>query len=57
MWKKKLEQFWNENPVQAIALGALAMTAMAKFIDAVGSARSRNAYAKMAQQSVKRRRY
>ena len=46
MWKQKLEQAWNENPLQVIAAGAFAVTATAKLIDAVSAAQGRKAYAK-----------
>jgi hypothetical protein len=46
MWKDKLKKEWDENPLQVIAVTALAATAAAKLIEAVSSARSKSAYAK-----------
>lgn len=48
MWKERLKKEWNENPLQCIAVAALAATAAAKLIDAVSSSRSKSAYARMA---------
>lgn len=42
----KLKEQAEENPILALGVGAAAVTAAAKLIDAVGSVRSRNAYAK-----------
>lgn len=46
MWKDKLKQEWNENPMQVIAVGAMATTAVVAVLNALSSARSRNAYAR-----------
>ena len=46
MWKERLKKEWNENPLQVIAVAALAANAAAKLIDAVSSSRSKNAYAR-----------
>lgn len=46
MWKEKLKEQWNENPLTVIAIGALAATAVAKLIDSTSSAQSRRAYAR-----------
>jgi hypothetical protein len=46
MWKDKLKKQWDENPLAVIAVGALAATAAAKLIDALGAAQGRRAYAR-----------
>lgn len=44
-WKTRLKKEWNENPLQVIVVGALAVTAAAKLLDTMSHVRSRNAYA------------
>ena len=56
MWKTRLKKEWNENPVQCIAIGALAVTAAAKLLDAVSAAQGRHAYAKQVNYRVNHRR-
>jgi len=46
MWKDKLKQQWNENPLAVITVAALAATSAAKIIDAMSAAQGRKAYAK-----------
>jgi len=46
MWKDKLKQAWDENPLAVVAIGALAVTAVAKLLDATSAAQGRRAYAK-----------
>lgn len=46
MWKVKLKKAWDENPLAVIGIGALAVTAAAKLIDAMSAAQGRRAYAK-----------
>lgn len=46
MWKERLKKEWNENPMQVIAIGALAATAAAKFLDSMSAAQGRRAYAR-----------
>lgn len=46
MWKQKLKRAWDENPLACIAIGALAVTAAAKLIDAASAAQGRKAYAR-----------
>ena len=46
MWKEKLKQAWNDNPLAVIAIGALAATAAAKLLDATSAAQGRRAYAR-----------
>jgi hypothetical protein len=55
MWKDKLQQAWDDNPLAVIAVGALAVTAAAKFVDAVSAAQGRKAYAKQVNHKVKSR--
>jgi hypothetical protein len=43
---EKLKEQWNENPMAVAIVGAAAVTAAAKLLDAVSSMRSRAAYAK-----------
>jgi hypothetical protein len=45
-WKENLKRYWNDNPIACIAVGALAVTAAAKLIDAMSAAQGRRAYAK-----------
>lgn len=42
----KLKAFWNDRPVEFIALATVAMSAVAKLLDALSSVQSRRAYAK-----------
>lgn len=46
MDKNQLKKLWNERPLEVAAVSAAAVTAVAKVVDVVSSARSRNAYAK-----------
>ena len=50
---EKLKQKFNEDPLVVIVVGSLAITAAAKFIDAVSSAQGRRAYAKQVNYRVK----
>ena len=43
---EKLKKQVEDNPILAIGVGAAAVTALAKFIDAVTAAQGRHAYAK-----------
>lgn len=54
MWKDRLKKEWNENPLQVIAIGALAATAVAKLLDSMSAAQGRRAYAKQVNYRVKR---
>lgn len=56
MWKDKLKEQWNENPLQVIAIGALAATAAAKVLSAMSEAQGRRAYAKQIDYKIKNRR-
>lgn len=55
MWTDRLKKAWDENPVAVIAVGAFAVTAAAKFIDAVSAAQGRRAYAKQIEYKVTNR--
>lgn len=43
----------TENPIAAIGVGAVLLTAAGKFVDAASSARSKAAYAKMTENAIK----
>lgn len=49
----KLKQQFNENPLAAIGVGAMAVTSAAKLLDAVSAAKGRRAYAKQVNYRVK----
>lgn len=51
---EKIKEAWEENPVAVIGVATLAVTALAKFIDAVSSAQGRRAYAKQVNLKAKR---
>jgi hypothetical protein len=53
MWRDRLRQEWNDNPLQVIAIGALAATAAAKILDSMSAAQGRRAYAKQVNHRVK----
>jgi hypothetical protein len=55
MWKEKLEKAWNENPLAVIAVGAVAVTAASKLVDALSAAQGRRAYAKQVDYKVRNR--
>ena len=50
----KLKRAWNENPMAVITVGATAVYAVSKFIDAVSAAQGRRAYSKQVNASIKR---
>jgi hypothetical protein len=55
-WKAgylKLREKWNQDPVQVIIVGTLAVGATAKLIDAISAAQGRNAYAKQVNHKVR----
>lgn len=52
---RKLKEAWDENPMTVIAVGAGAILAAAKFVDAVSAAQGRRAYAKQVDYRVKTR--
>ena len=51
-WRDKLKREFDENPLQVIAIGALAVTAAAKLLDAMSAAQGRRAYAKQIDYKV-----
>ena len=51
----KLKAYWNENPLAVLAVGAAAVTALSKLIDASSAAQGRRAYAKQVNASINRR--
>lgn len=53
MWRDELKKAWDENPVATIATGALAVTALAKIVDAISATRGRRAYAKQVKYRIK----
>jgi hypothetical protein len=55
MWKDKLKQAFDENPIGVIGVAALALTAVAKAVDAASAAQGRRAYAKQVNYRVKSR--
>lgn len=50
----KLKRAWNENPMRVITVGATAVYATAKLIDAVSAAQGRHAYSKQVNHSIKK---
>lgn len=50
---EKLKKQIEENPMLAIGIGAAAVTAVAKLVDAVTAAQGRHAYAKQINYKVK----
>jgi hypothetical protein len=48
-----LKRSIEENPLAAIAVATVAVTAVAKFVDAAGHTRGSNAYAKQVNRSIK----
>lgn len=55
-WKDQLKKQWNDNPLQVVAVGALAATAVAKILSAMSEAQGRRAYAKQVDYRVRNRR-
>lgn len=53
MWKDKIKQAWNDNPLAVIGIGALAATAFAKVIDATSAVQGRRAYARQIKHKIK----
>ncbi len=54
MWKDRLKKEWNANPLQVIAIGALAATAAAKLLDSMSAVQGRRAYARQVNHRVNR---
>lgn len=51
----KLKKKYEENPLETIAITALAVTAAAKLIDALSAAQGRRAYAQQVRYSTRRK--
>lgn len=51
----KIKQAWNDNPIQVAMAGAVVLTALGKFIDALAAVQGRRAYAKQINHKVKRK--
>jgi len=49
----KIKKQWEENPLQVIMVGALAVTALAKLLDAMSAAQGRHAYAQQVKYRVR----
>jgi|RhiMethySRZTD1v2_1073278.scaffolds.fasta_scaffold184730_7 hypothetical protein len=54
MWKTKLKEKWDEDPITCIAVGSFAVVAAAKLIDSMGGYQSRRAYARQVEYKVAR---
>jgi hypothetical protein len=52
-WKARLKRAWDEHPLECIVVGSLAITAIAKLIDARSAASSRKAYARQIDYRVR----
>lgn len=52
---EKLKKKYNENPLETIAVCALAVTAAAKLIEAMSAAQGRRAYAQQVRYSTSRK--
>jgi hypothetical protein len=55
MWKDKIKKAWDEQPLTVIAIGAVAVTAVAKLMDAASAAQGRRAYARQVDYKISRR--
>jgi len=51
----KLKKYWDENPLEVIAVASGAAIAVAKIVDAVSAAQGRRAYAKQVNYRVNKR--
>lgn len=54
-WKDKIKKQWNENPLAVIGVGAMAVTAASKLLDAMSAAQGRRAYARQIDYKVRNR--
>ena len=52
-WKDRIKEEFERRPLESIAIGALATTALAKLVDSVSAASGRRAYAKQVNYRVK----
>jgi hypothetical protein len=53
MWKDRLKQEWNENPVKVITVVAFSASAAAKLMNAYSALKGRRAYAKQVNYRIK----
>lgn len=44
--KRKIQEAWNQNPIQVVMAGAFALTAFAKLIDALNNSRNSKSWAR-----------
>lgn len=51
---ERIKVEWDNNPLTVVVVGTLAVTALAKFVDAMSAAQGRRAYAKQVNYRVKR---
>jgi hypothetical protein len=55
MWKDKLKETFDENPLMVVAVGGFAASAVAKLINAMSAAQGRRAYSKAVNYRIKHR--
>lgn len=53
-FKAKAKQIWENHPFEALIVGGTLLNGTAKIIEALGSVRSKNAYAKAMNRSNKK---
>lgn len=53
MWKDKLKEQFDENPVAVIGVAGLALAGVAKVINALSASQGRRAYAKQVNHRIK----
>jgi hypothetical protein len=51
-WKDRLKKTWDEHPIECIVVATLAITAVAKLVDALSAAQGRRAYARQVNYRV-----
>jgi len=54
MWKTKLKEKWDEDPITCIVVASFAAVAVSKVIDSMGGYQSRRAYARQVEYKVAR---
>jgi hypothetical protein len=54
MWKDKLKQAWDENPLAVISVATAAVIAATAVVNTVSQARSRHAYARQVDYRIGR---
>jgi hypothetical protein len=52
-WKFRLKQAWNQHPLECILVASIAVTAVAKLIDARSASQGRRAYARQVDYRVR----